>query len=121
MSGTLMIAQIQLVGVNDPEHARIKILERKPEIEKQCNECDPILVNLGGGFRDLEVRVLKTQSGTMVITHLIVDTRDAMGANAVNTMAEAIAPRISAVLLSFISSLPSLNKRSTICQSLPIT
>jgi hydroxymethylglutaryl-CoA reductase len=95
MSGTLMIAQIQLVGVSDPEHARIKILERKPEIEKQCNECDPILVNLGGGFRDLEVRVLKTQSGPMVITHLIVDTRDAMGANAVNTMAEAIAPRIS--------------------------
>jgi hydroxymethylglutaryl-CoA reductase len=95
MSGTLMIAQIQLIGVRDPEHARIRILERKAEIEKLCNECDPILVNLGGGFRDLEVRVLNTQSGPMVITHLIVDTRDAMGANAVNTMAEAIAPRIS--------------------------
>jgi hydroxymethylglutaryl-CoA reductase len=95
MSGTMMIAQIQLIGVHDPEHARIKILERKTEIEKLCNECDPILINLGGGFRDLEVRVLKTQSGPMVITHLIVDTRDAMGANAVNTMAEAIAPRIS--------------------------
>lgn len=95
MSGTLMIAQIQLVGVRDPEHARIRILERKAEVENLCNECDPILVNLGGGFRDLEVRVLKTQSGPMVITHLIVDTRDAMGANAVNTMAEAIAPRIS--------------------------
>ena len=95
MSGTLMIAQIQLIEVHDPEHARIKILERKTEIEKLCNECDPILVNIGGGFRDLEVRVLKTQSGPMVITHLIVDTRDAMGANAVNTMAEAIAPRIS--------------------------
>lgn len=95
MSGTLMIAQIQLIEVRDPEHARIRILERKAEIEKLCNECDPILVNLGGGFRDLEVRVLNTQSGPMVITHLIVDTRDAMGANAVNTMAEAIAPRIA--------------------------
>lgn len=95
MSGTLMIAQIQLIGVRDPEHARIRILERKAEIEKLCNECDPILVNLDGGFRDLEVRVLNTQSGPMVITHLIVDTRDAMGANAVNTMAEAIAPRIA--------------------------
>lgn len=95
MSGTLMIAQIQLIGVTDPEHARVRILERKAEIEKLCNECDPVLVNLGGGFRDLEVRVLMTQSGPMVITHLIVDTRDAMGANAVNTMAEAIAPRIS--------------------------
>lgn len=96
MSGTLMIAQIQLTGVSDPEHARLRILERKAEVEHLCNECDPVLVGLGGGFRDLEVRVIRTQSGPMVITHLIVDTRDAMGANAVNTMAETIAPRIAA-------------------------
>src|SRR5690606_12314778 len=50
----------------------------------------------GGGFRDLEVRVLDTRDGPMVITHLIVDTRDAMGANAVNTMAERLAPSIAA-------------------------
>ena len=96
MSGTLMIAQIQLTGASDPEHARLRILERKAEVEHLCNECDPVLVGLGGGFRDLEVRVIRTQSGPMVITHLIVDTRDAMGANAVNTMAETIAPRIAA-------------------------
>lgn len=96
MSGTLMIAQIQLAGVSDPEHSRVRILERKHEIEQLCNECDPVLVGLGGGFRELEVRVISTQSGAMVITHLIVDTRDAMGANAVNTMAETIAPRIAA-------------------------
>lgn len=95
MSGTWMIAQIQLVGISDPEHARVQILERKQEIEQLCNECDPILVGIGGGFRDLEVRVLTTASQTMVITHLIVDTRDAMGANAVNTMAETLAPRIA--------------------------
>jgi hydroxymethylglutaryl-CoA reductase len=96
MSGTLMIAQIQLVNVGDPASARLKILERVEEIRAICNECDPILLGLGGGFRELEVRVLDTRSGPMVITHIIVDTRDAMGANAVNTMAEKLAPSIAA-------------------------
>jgi hydroxymethylglutaryl-CoA reductase len=95
MSGTDMIAQIQLTQVSDPQHARLQILERKTDIQDLCNACDPVLVKLGGGFRDLEVRVLETRGGSMVITHLIVDTRDAMGANAVNTMAERIAPRIA--------------------------
>ena len=95
MSGTEMIAQIQLTQVPDPQHARLQILERKDAIREMCNACDPILVRLGGGFRDLEVRVLDTRGGTMVVTHLIVDTRDAMGANAVNTMAERIAPHIA--------------------------
>ena len=94
-SGALMIAQVQLVDVPDPEAARLKILERKAEIAGICDEADPILIGLGGGFRDLEVRVLQTQGGPMVITHLIVDTRDAMGANAVNTMAERLAPHIA--------------------------
>lgn len=96
MSGTLMIAQIQLVQVSDPENARLCILERIEEIRTICNECDPVLVKLGGGFRELEVRVIGTRSGPMVITHIIVDTRDAMGANAVNTMAEKLAPSIAA-------------------------
>lgn len=95
MSGTDMIAQIQLTQVSDPQHARLQILEHKADIQDLCNACDPVLVKLGGGFRDLEVRVLETRGGSMVITHLIVDTRDAMGANAVNTMAERIAPRIA--------------------------
>jgi hydroxymethylglutaryl-CoA reductase len=95
MSGTDMIAQIQLTQVSDPQHARLQILEHKTEIQDLCNACDPVLVKLGGGFRDLDVRVLETRGGPMVITHLVVDTRDAMGANAVNTMAERIAPRIA--------------------------
>src|SRR3989344_5853871 len=78
MSGTEMIAQIQLTQVSDPQHARIRILEHKEDIRTLCDACDPILVKLGGGFRDLEVRVIDTRGGTMVITHLIVDTRDAM-------------------------------------------
>lgn len=95
MSGTLMIAQVQLVDVTDPENARIRILERRDEIQAVCDETDPVLIKFGGGFRDLEVRVLETASGPMVITHIVVDTRDAMGANAVNSMAEALAPRIA--------------------------
>jgi len=96
MSGTEMIAQIQLTHVRDPQNARISILERKEAIRALCDACDPVLVKFGGGFRDLEVRVLETRGGPMVIIHLIVDTRDAMGANAVNTMAEKIAPEIAA-------------------------
>lgn len=95
MSGTQMIAQIQLVQVSDPTHARLCILEKKEEIRAICDACDPMLIKLGGGFRDLEVRVIESKSGPMVITHIIVDTRDAMGANAVNTMAEKLAPSIA--------------------------
>lgn len=96
VSGNLMIAQVQAVEVADPAAARIRILEKRDEIKAACDACDPVLVSLGGGFRDLEVRLLDTPSGAMVITHLIVDTRDAMGANAVNTMAEKLAPAIAA-------------------------
>ena len=96
VSGTEMIAQIQLVGVKDPQAARIRILERKAEIGAVCDACDPLLLQLGGGFRDLEVRVIEAQGGPMVITHVIADTRDAMGANTVNTMAERLAPDIEA-------------------------
>jgi hydroxymethylglutaryl-CoA reductase len=110
VSGTLMIAQIQLVGVSDPENARIRVLERREEIAAACDACDPMLVGLGGGFRDLEVRVLQTRGGPMVVTHLVVDTRDAMGANTVNTMAERLAPEIEGwtggkVLLRILSNL----------------
>lgn len=94
MSGTEMIAQIQLVNIHNPEECRLRILEKKKEIEQICNECDPILVNHGGGFRDLSIHSLNTPIGTMVITHIIVDTKDAMGANAINTMAETLAPYI---------------------------
>ena len=95
VSGNLMIAQVQAVEVADPFAARLRILERREEIQTLCDGCDPVLVGLGGGFRDVEVRVLDTLGGPMVVTHLIVDTRDAMGANAVNTMAEALAPHIA--------------------------
>lgn len=95
ISGTEMIAQIQMVKLTDPWAARAKILEKKAEIAEICDGCDPILVKLGGGFRDLEVRIIDGQTGPMVVVHIIVDTKDAMGANAVNTMAETLAPSLA--------------------------
>jgi len=93
-SDPIMIAQIQLVDVPDPNAARLRILEQKEALVELANEQDPVLIRFGGGARDLEVRVIQTGVGPMVISHLLVDCRDAMGANAVNTMAEALAPRI---------------------------
>jgi hydroxymethylglutaryl-CoA reductase len=87
----VMIGQIQLVHVDSPSSARLQILEQKQKILDLANQQDPVLLRFGGGCRDLEVRVL---DNGMVITHLLVDCRDAMGANAVNTMAEAVAPVI---------------------------
>lgn len=94
MSGSLMIAQIQLVNITNPEYCKALIWEKKEDIKEICNACDPILMSHGGGFKDIEIRVIHTNAAAMVITHIIVDTRDAMGANAVNTMAEKLAPEI---------------------------
>ncbi len=96
-SGPVMIAQIQAVNIKDPFQAKLAILENKDEIIARANAMDPVLIKFGGGCRDVEVRVLDSDLGPMVITHLIVDTRDAMGANAVNTMAEGLAPFIEQV------------------------
>ena len=93
-SGPVMIGQIQIVGVPDPHGARMTILAHRDEILSIANEKDPVLVKFGGGAKDVEVRVLQTARGPMVIAHLLVDCRDAMGANAVNTMAEAVAPHL---------------------------
>jgi len=93
----VMIGQIQLVNLDDPFKAKKKIIEKRDEIVELANEQDPILVKFGGGCRDIEVRVLDSDTGPMVITHLLVDCRDAMGANAVNTMAEAVAPRLETI------------------------
>lgn len=92
----IMIGQIQLVSEN-PEESRRIILENKSRILAIANEQDPTLIGLGGGAVDLEVRILKTGREKMVISHLLVDVRDAMGANIVNTMAEAVAPFIEEI------------------------
>ena len=93
----VMIGQIQLVNLDEPFEAKERILSKRKEIINLANEQDPILVKFGGGCKDIEVRVLDSDTGPMVITHLLVDCRDAMGANAVNTMAEAVAPRLETI------------------------
>ena len=106
----VMIGQIQVVGCEDPNGAMESIIASKDELMASCNEVDPILVKFGGGCRDITARVIDTGSGPMLIVHILVDCRDAMGANAVNTMAETIAPKVEAitggtVILRIISNL----------------
>ena len=93
----IMIGQIQLTHVEDVEKGKATILEHKDELLELANSKDPMLVKLGGGARDLEVRIIDSINGPMIINHLLVNCLDAMGANAVNTMAEAISPRIEEI------------------------
>ncbi|WP_353150494.1 hydroxymethylglutaryl-CoA reductase, degradative [Pollutimonas bauzanensis] len=97
-TGPLMRAQVQVMNISDPYGARLAILQHKQEIIEIANSRDRILVGLGGGCQDIEVHVFPdTPRGAMVVAHLIVDVRDAMGANTVNTMAEAVAGHIEQI------------------------
>ena len=93
----VMIGQVQIVGVKDPHAARLRIIQHKEEILKKANEQDPVLVSAGGGAKDIEAKIIRTTQGPMVIAELFVDCRDAMGANAVNTMAEAVGPMLERI------------------------
>ena len=96
-TGPVMRAQIQITGLADPFAARQAVFLHKDELTQMANEKDPMLVKYGGGVEDIEVYVINSRVGPMVVVHLIVDCRDAMGANAVNTMAEALAPRLEEI------------------------
>lgn len=97
-SGSIMISQIHVTGVSDPYGARLKVYQHRDELLAEANKYDQTLVSLGGGANDIEVRVLEdSQSGFILVIHLIVNVLDAMGANAVNTMAERLAPRIEQI------------------------
>ena len=106
----VMIGQIQVIGVADPNRARLDILSSKEKILSKANEQDPMLVSLGGGAKDLDARVIESAEGPMIIVGLHVNCKDAMGANAVNTMCEAVAPLVEEitsgqVLLRIITNL----------------
>ena len=88
----VMIGQVQILHVPDPAAARLRVLDRKEELLAAANAKDPVLLKFGGGAKDLEVRILESPRGTMLVVHLLVDARDAGGMNAVNTMCEALAP-----------------------------
>ncbi|MHA1754850.1 MAG: hydroxymethylglutaryl-CoA reductase, degradative [Candidatus Odinarchaeia archaeon] len=93
----IMIGQIQVLDVPNPYYKRLELLERKDELINLANEQDPVLVKFGGGAKDIKVRVVNSICGPMIIIHLLVDTRDAMGANAVNTMCEALTSKIEEI------------------------
>ncbi len=89
----LMIGQLQILDVADPWAARFALLAAKERLIALANQQDPLMIRLGGGARDVEVRVIEESPvGPMLALHLLYDARDAMGANTVNTALEAIAP-----------------------------
>lgn len=95
---SLMIGQVQLVNITAPESAKHDILSHRDEILAIANRQSTSLVALGGGAKDVEVHIFPSSPmGAMLVVHLIVDCLDAMGANAVNSMAEAVAPRLEAI------------------------
>jgi hydroxymethylglutaryl-CoA reductase len=90
-----MIGQMQVLDLDDVHSARLKIYEYKTALLAEADDIDPILKKFGGGARDLEVRVIENSPiGSFLVVHLIYDVRDAMGANAVNTACERLAPHI---------------------------
>jgi hydroxymethylglutaryl-CoA reductase len=93
-----MIGQMQLLDVPDLPAARLALLEQKTALLEEAGEFDPVLKRLGGGPRDLEVRIIdQSPIGPFLVLHLIYDVRDAMGANAVNTACERLAPKVEAI------------------------
>ncbi len=97
-TGPLMRAQIQVTGLDDPCNARMSVLRGRQQLIEAANAKDKTLIALGGGCRDIEVHVFEASPrGAMIVVHLIVDVRDAMGANTVNTMAETVAPLIEQI------------------------
>ena len=113
-SAPLMRAQVQVLGITDPYGARQALLKYRDDILEIANSRDKVLIGLGGGCRDIEVHVFPdTPRGAMLVMHLIVDVRDAMGANTVNTMAESVSPLVEkitggSVRLRILSNLADL-------------
>ena len=106
----VMIGQIQVLEIPEIEQAKKNVEEAKQKLLELANQQDPVLVKFGGGARDIQQRAIQTEAGEMLILHLLVDCRDAMGANAVNTMCETLAPVVNEltggrVLLRIISNL----------------
>jgi hydroxymethylglutaryl-CoA reductase len=93
-SRPVMIGQVQVVDLEDPFKALLNVLKARREVAEAANRKDPLLVKLGGGVVDVTGRVIDSDVGYMLIVELHVDVRDAMGANVVNTMCEAVAPLV---------------------------
>ncbi|MFO7287523.1 MAG: hydroxymethylglutaryl-CoA reductase, degradative, partial [Gammaproteobacteria bacterium] len=117
-SDPILIGQIQVVDVPDMAKARSRLLERKKEILNLANSFHPNMVARGGGARDIELyqHTLPTSGKPMLVVHLLVDTRDAMGANLVNGMCEGVAPLVESITGGrvFLRILSNLADRSVV-------
>ena len=92
-TGRLMVGQVQLLDVQDAEAAEHALRHHAEDLIELANSLHPAMVQRGGGARGIEVHHVGAEGGqAMLVLHLLVDTRDAMGANTINTMVEAIAP-----------------------------
>ncbi len=116
----IMIGQIQIINIPNIDSAIQQIENNKNEILEMANRCDRMLIELGGGARDLRVKKIESRVGKMLICELLVDCLDAMGANAVNSMAEFVAPFIEEitsgkVLLRILSNLADLRLARSSC------
>jgi hydroxymethylglutaryl-CoA reductase len=120
----VLIGQIQVVNLVDIDKARRAIREHKREIISLANSFHPNMVARGGGARDLELHVhpLPSRGRQMLVVHLLVDTRDAMGANLVNGMCEGVAPLIESLTggAVFLRILSNLTDRSIVRASCKI-
>jgi len=96
-SEPLMISQIQILDLADAQGARLDVLASKARLMEIADKADPMLVQAGGGPRDIEARVIESAVGPMLVVHVMVDCRDAMGANAVNTIAERLRPALQEI------------------------
>jgi hydroxymethylglutaryl-CoA reductase len=93
-----MIGQMQILDIADPHTARLAILGKRDELLADAADYDPVLKKLGGGPRDIEVRIIdQSPIGSFLVIHLIYDVRDAMGANAVNTACERLTPQVEEI------------------------
>ena len=120
----MMIGQLQIVDVPNIDVAIEKINNHKAELIEKCNDIESTMIRLGGGCKDIECRIVAAESQNMLVVHLIVDTRDAMGANAVNTMAERAAPWLEnitggRVLLRILSNLATERLARASCRLSP--
>jgi hydroxymethylglutaryl-CoA reductase len=93
-----MIGQMQVLDLQNVHLAQLSLLEHKAELLVEADSVDPVLKKFGGGAHNLEVRVIpESPIGPFLVVHLIYDVRDAMGANAVNTACERLAPHIESI------------------------
>jgi len=110
-SNPIITGQIVLTNIKDILSAQENIETEKKQLLHLANQQDPIIVELGGGAKDIRTETVHTQRGTMLCVNLLVNVQDAMGANIINTMAEKIAPTLEKItggtaLLKIISNLP---------------